>query len=43
MSRRLQNRPALAQLNKASIREYGNAYCGGEIEKSLRKVAVEQG
>ncbi|MCI4592488.1 glutathione S-transferase [Sphingobium sp. BYY-5] len=42
MSRRLQNEPALAQLNKASIREYGDAYCGGEIEKSLRRVAVKQ-
>jgi hypothetical protein len=32
----------LAQPNKASIKEQGDAYCGGEIEKSLRKVAVKQ-
>lgn len=42
MSRRLQSKPALARLNKASIKEQGDAYCGGEIEKSLRRVAVKQ-
>jgi glutathione S-transferase len=38
LSRRLQEMPSLASLNKASIDKYGDAYCGGEIEKSLRKV-----
>ena len=30
--------PALARLAADSRKQYGNAYCGGEIEKSLRKV-----
>jgi glutathione S-transferase len=38
LSRRLQDVPSLAVLNKTSIERYGDAYCGGEIEKSLRRV-----
>lgn len=31
---------AIAALNRRSFQDYGNAYCGGEIEKSLRAVLV---
>ncbi len=37
---RMQAMPALAKLADDARRDYGDAYCGGEIEKSLRKVAV---
>jgi hypothetical protein len=36
VSRRFQNEPALAQLNKASIRENRHAHCDVETERSLR-------
>lgn len=39
LSRRLQEHPSLVALSKASVEKYGDCYCGGEIEKSLRKVA----
>ncbi|MFK0338259.1 glutathione S-transferase [Agrobacterium deltaense] len=39
LSRRVVATTSLAALNDKSFEEYGNAYCGGEIEKSLRKVA----
>jgi len=39
LSRRVVATAPLAALNSKSFEEYGNAYCGGEIEKSLRKVA----
>lgn len=39
LSRRIQQIPALADLDRSSRAQYGDAYCGGEIEKSLRKVA----
>ena len=32
--------PSLRRLATASRRDYGAAYCGGEIEKSLRKVVL---
>lgn len=38
LCRRLSATPALAALAATSRRRYGDAYCGGEIEKSLRKV-----
>lgn len=38
MSRQLQNEPALAHLNKSSVREYGDAYCGSEIEEPRAKL-----
>lgn len=38
LSRRVVATTSLAALNDKSFEEYGNAYCGGEIEKSLRKV-----
>jgi glutathione S-transferase len=39
LSRRMQAVPSLARLSKAAFVDFGDAYCGGEIEKSLRKVA----
>lgn len=39
LSRRVGNTAPLALLNRRSFENYGDAYCGGEIEKSLRKVA----
>ncbi len=38
LTRRLQATPRLAALAKRSFDLYGDAYCGGEIEKSLRRV-----
>ena len=38
LTRRMQAIPALAGLQEASFKRYGQAYCGGEIEKSLRRV-----
>ncbi|GLK44931.1 MULTISPECIES: glutathione S-transferase [Novosphingobium] len=37
--RRMQATPGLALLAQVSRTRYGDAYCGGEIEKSLRAVA----
>jgi glutathione S-transferase len=37
LSRRIQAAPALAALKERSLELYGDAWCGGEIEKSLRK------
>lgn len=39
LCRRLATIPALAKLNSDSWNRYGESYCGGEIEKSLRRVA----
>jgi len=36
---RMQAMPALRELNAQSLQHYGNSYCGGDIEKSLRRVA----
>lgn len=38
LTRRLQEDPSLAALRRQSFERYGDAYCGGEIEKSLRRV-----
>jgi glutathione S-transferase len=38
LARRLQATPPLAALKARSFELYGQAYCGGEIEKSLRRV-----
>lgn len=38
LTRRLQAVPSLVALKKASVAQYGETYCGGEIEQSLRKV-----
>jgi len=38
-TRRIQHLPALAALERSTRAQYGNAYCGGQIEQSLRKVA----
>lgn len=40
LSKRMQKTPPLAALNTKSFNDYGTSYCGGEIEKSLRKVAT---
>lgn len=39
LTRRVQALPPLAALRDRSFAEYDDAYCGGEIEKSLRQVA----
>lgn len=39
LARPLQESPRLAALKQKSLSDYGDAYCGGEIEASLRKVA----
>lgn len=41
LSRRLQEMPSLKALKNDSIARYGDAYCGGEIEKSLRNVTAK--
>lgn len=41
LTRRMQATPSLAALQKQTFERYGQAYCGGEIEKSLRKVLGE--
>ncbi|MDO5898426.1 glutathione S-transferase [Agrobacterium sp. Azo12] len=38
LSKRVGDTARLAALNQKSFQDYGNAYCGGEIEKSLRHV-----
>ncbi len=38
LTRRMQATPALAALARRSFDLYGESYCGGEIEKSLRRV-----
>jgi glutathione S-transferase len=38
LSRRVSTLPPLAELAAKAQREYGDAYCGGQIEASLRKV-----
>lgn len=38
LTRRMQATPSLARLRERSFERYGAAYCGGEIEKSLRRV-----
>ncbi len=40
LTRRIQATPQLARLAEDSREKYGDAYCGGEIEKSLRAVAT---
>lgn len=39
LGKRLAAQPALAALKASSDRQYGDAYCGGQIEQSLKKVA----
>lgn len=39
LSRRVQALPPLAQLKAAAFEQYGEGYCGGQIEASLRSVA----
>lgn len=39
LSRRLAATPALANLAKVSREQFGDGYCGGQIEQSLRRVA----
>lgn len=39
LSRRVQSIPELAELERKSFEKYGDAYCGGDIEASLRNVA----
>lgn len=43
LSRRMEATAPLAALNRRSFKDYGDAYCGGEIEKSLRRVAGQAG
>jgi glutathione S-transferase len=38
MTRRIADRPPLAKLAAKARQDYGDAYCGGRIEASLRKV-----
>ena len=40
LSKRVQEIPSLAALSTKSFNDYGTSYCGGEIEKSLRRVAT---
>ena len=40
LSQRLQALPALAALRDDTRKRYGDAWCGGQIEQSLRQVAV---
>jgi glutathione S-transferase len=38
LTRRIADLPALAKLSAKARQDYGDAYCGGQIEASLRKV-----
>jgi len=38
LTRRVAALPALAELAAKAKHDYGDAYCGGQIEASLRKV-----
>lgn len=38
LSRRVSNLPALAELAASARKDYGDAYCGGEIGNSMKKV-----
>jgi glutathione S-transferase len=38
LTRRIADLPALAKLAAKARQDYGGAYCGGQIEASLRKV-----
>jgi glutathione S-transferase len=38
LTRRVANLPPLAKLAAKARKDYGDAYCGGQIEASLRKV-----
>jgi glutathione S-transferase len=38
LARRVAGRPELVKLAAKARRDYGKAYCGGQIEASLRKV-----
>ena len=38
LARRVAGLPALAELAARARQDYGEAYCGGQIEASLRKV-----
>jgi len=38
LSRRVSDLPSLAKLAAKARHDYGDAYCGGQIEASLRKV-----
>jgi len=40
LSHRVQDLPALKKLKAAAFEQYGDQYCGGDIEKSLRSVAT---
>jgi glutathione S-transferase len=39
LTKRVAALPALKKLAAKAEEDYGDAYCGGQIEKSLRKVA----
>lgn len=41
LTRRMQATPALAALRERSFAQYGQSYCGGQIEKSLRRVLAD--
>jgi glutathione S-transferase len=41
LARRVAALPALAKLAKKAGKDYGDAYCGGQIEASLHKVLAE--
>lgn len=43
LTRRVADLPALAKLAAQARRDYGDAYCGGQIEASLRKVLIAPG
>jgi glutathione S-transferase len=38
LSRRVSDLPALAELAASARKDYGDAYCGGEIGNSMKKV-----
>jgi len=38
LMRRVADLPPLAKLAATTQQDYGNAYCGGQIEASLRRV-----
>ena len=38
LSRRLQQTPALAALSERAWAQYGDSYCGGQIEASMRRM-----
>jgi glutathione S-transferase len=41
LCQRMENRPRIQQFIQGQVQKYGNLYCGGQIEESIRKMLVQ--